>query len=166
MIESVADALQFISYYHPVDFVQAVNQAYEHEESPAAKAALAQILINSRMSTTGRRPLCQDTGIVTVFVKIGMEVSWKGSTMSVSDMINEGVRRAYTHPDNVLRASILEDPDGARQNSKDNTPAVIHYEIVEGDTVGVQVAAKGGGSENKIEDGDVKSVGLYFGLGC
>ena len=149
LIESVADALQFISYYHPVDFIQAVNQAYEREESPAAKDALAQILINSRMSATGRRPLCQDTGIVTVFVKIGMDVSWKGSTMSVSDMINEGVRRAYTHPDNVLRASILEDPDGARKNSKDNTPAVIHYEIVEGDTVGVQIAAKGGGSENK-----------------
>lgn len=149
MIESVADSLQFISYYHPVDFIQAVNLAYEREESPAARDALAQILINSRMSATGRRPLCQDTGIVTVFVKIGMDVSWKGATMSVSDMINEGVRRAYTHPDNVLRASILEDPDGARKNSKDNTPAVIHYEIVEGDTVDVQVAAKGGGSENK-----------------
>ncbi|MDC3032686.1 fumarate hydratase [Litorivicinus sp.] len=149
LIESIADALQFISYYHPVDFIQAVNLAYEHEESPAARDALAQILINSRMSATGRRPLCQDTGIVTAFVKIGMDVSWKGSTMSVSDMINEGVRRAYTHPDNVLRASILEDPDGARKNSKDNTPAVIHYEIVEGDTVNVQVAAKGGGSENK-----------------
>ena len=149
LIESVADALQFISYYHPVDFIQAVNQAYEREESPVAKDALAQILINSRMSAFGRRPLCQDTGIVTVFVKIGMEVAWEGSTMSVSDMINEGVRRAYTHPDNVLRASILEDPDGARKNSKDNTPAVIHYDIVEGDTVDVQVAAKGGGSENK-----------------
>ena len=149
MIESVADSLQFISYYHPVDFIQAVNLAYEREASPAARDALAQILINSRMSATGRRPLCQDTGIVTVFVKIGMDVSWKGATMSVSDMINEGVRRAYTHPDNVLRASILEDPDGARKNSKDNTPAVIHYEIVEGDTVDVQVAAKGGGSENK-----------------
>ena len=108
LIESVADALQFISYFHPVDFIQAVNQAYEHEESPAAKDALAQILINSRMSATGRRPLCQDTGIVTVFVKIGMKVSWEGSTMLLSDMINEGVRRAYTHPDNVLRASILE----------------------------------------------------------
>ena len=130
------------------------------------KMPLAQILINSRMSATGRRPLCQDTGIVTVFVKIGMDVSWKGSTMSLSDMINEGVRRAYTHPDNVLRASILEDPDGARKNSKDNTPAVIHYEIVEGDTVDVQVAAKGGGSEKQIEDGYVKSVGLYCGLGC
>ena len=149
LIESVADALQFISYYHPVDFIQAVSLAYEREESPAARDALAQILVNSRMSATGRRPLCQDTGIVTVFVKIGMDVSWEGSTMSVSDMINEGVRRAYTHPDNVLRASILEDPDGARKNSKDNTPAVIHYEIVEGDTVDIQVAAKGGGSENK-----------------
>ena len=149
LIDSVADALQFISYYHPVDFIQAVNEAYEREESPAAKDALAQILINSRMSAMGRRPLCQDTGIVTVFIKVGMDVSWDGATMSVSDMINEGVRRAYTHPDNVLRASILEDPDGARKNTKDNTPAVIHYEIVEGNTVDVQVAAKGGGSENK-----------------
>ena len=149
LIDSVADALQFISYYHPVDFIQAVNEAYEREESPAAKDALAQILINSRMSAMGRRPLCQDTGIVTVFIKVGMDVSWEGATMSVSDMINEGVRRAYTHPDNVLRASILEDPDGARKNTKDNTPAVIHYEIVEGNTVDVQVAAKGGGSENK-----------------
>ena len=149
LIDSVADALQFISYYHPVDFIQAVNEAYEREESPAAKDALAQILINSRMSAMGRRPLCQDTGIVTVFLKVGMDVSWEGATMSVSDMINEGVRRAYTHPDNVLRASILEDPDGARKNTKDNTPAVIYYEIVEGDTVDVRVAAKGGGSENK-----------------
>jgi len=149
LIDSVADALQFISYYHPVDFIQAVNEAYEREESPAAKDALAQILINSRMSAMGHRPLCQDTGIVTVFIKVGMHVTWDGATMSVTDMINEGVRRAYTHPDNVLRASILEDPDGARKNTKDNTPAVIHYEIVEGDTVDVQVAAKGGGSENK-----------------
>ena len=149
LIDSVADALQFISYYHPVDFIQAVNEAYEREESPAAKDALAQILINSRMSAMGRRPLCQDTGIVTVFIKVGMHVTWDGATMSVTDMINEGVRRAYTHPDNVLRASILEDPDGARKNTKDNTPAVIHYEIVEGHTVDVQVAAKGGGSENK-----------------
>lgn len=149
LIESVADALQFISYYHPVDFIQAVNEAYEREESSAAKDALAQILINSRMSATGHRPLCQDTGIVTVFIRVGMGVSWEGATMSVSDMVNEGVRRAYTHPDNILRASILEDPDGARKNTKDNTPAVIHYEIVEGETVDVQVAAKGGGSENK-----------------
>ena len=126
LIDSVADALQFISYYHPVDFIQAVNEAYEREESSAAKDALAQILINSRMSAIGHRPLCQDTGIVTVFIRVGMGVSWEGATMSVSDMVNEGVRRAYTHPDNILRASILEDPDGARKNTKDNTPAVIH----------------------------------------
>ena len=149
LIGSVADALQFISYYHPVDFIQAVNEAYEREESPAARDALAQILINSRMSAIGHRPLCQDTGIVTVFIKVGMDVSWEDATMSVSNMINEGVRRAYTHPDNILRASILEDPDGARKNTNDNTPAVIHYEIVEGDTVDIQIAAKGGGSENK-----------------
>ena len=149
LIESVADALQFISYYHPVDFIQALNEAYEREESSAAKVALAQILINSRMSALGHRPLCQDTGIVTVFIRVGMGVSWEGATMSVSDMVNEGVRRAYTNPDNILRASILEDPDGARINTKDNTPAVIHYEVVEGNAVDVQVAAKGGGSENK-----------------
>lgn len=149
LIDSVADALQFISYYHPVDFIQAVNEAYEREESPAAKDAMAQILINSRMAAMGHRPICQDTGIVTVFVKVGMDVSWAGATMSVTDMINEGVRRAYTHPDNVLRASILADPAGARKNTGDNTPAVIHYEIVPGNTVDVQVAAKGGGSENK-----------------
>ena len=150
LIDSVADALQFISYYHPEDFIQAVNEAYEREESSAAKDALAQILINSRMSAIGHRPLCQDTGIVTVFIRVGMGVSWEGATMAVSDMVNEGVRRAYTHPDNILRASILEDPDGARKNTKDNTPAVIHYEIVEGETVDVQVAAKGGG-KNKNE---------------
>ncbi len=149
LIESVADALQFISYYHPVDFIKAVNEAYEKEEAPAAKEALAQILINSRMAAIGHRPLCQDTGIVTVFVKVGMNVSWKGSTMTVSQMINEGVRRAYTHPDNLLRASILDDPDGRRVNTKDNTPAVIHYEVVAGNAVDVFIAAKGGGSENK-----------------
>jgi fumarate hydratase class I len=148
LINSVADALQFISYYHPIDFVQSVHEAYVKEENPAAKDAMAQILINSRMCAEGKRPLCQDTGIVTVFVKVGMNVQWD-ATMSVTDMINEGVRRAYNHPDNVLRASILADPAGKRQNTKDNTPAVIHYEIVEGDTVDVQVAAKGGGSENK-----------------
>ena len=128
LIDSVADALQFISYYHPVDFIQAVNEAYEREESPAAKDALAQILINSRMSAMGHRPLCQDTGIVTVFIKVGMHVTWDGATMSVTDMINEGVRRAYTHPDNVLRASILEDPDGARKNTKDNTAGTAAVE--------------------------------------
>jgi fumarate hydratase, class I len=149
LIDSVADALQFISYYHPLDFIQAVHEAYQREESPAAKDAMAQILINSRMAAMGHRPICQDTGIVTVFVKIGMDVSWAGASMSVTDMINEGVRRAYTHPDNVLRASILADPAGARKNTGDNTPAVIHYEVVPGDTVDVQIAAKGGGSENK-----------------
>jgi fumarate hydratase class I len=149
VIESVADALQFISYYHPLDFIQAVNAAYEREESQAARDALAQILINSRMSAMGRRPICQDTGIVTVFVKVGMQVRWDDAGMSLSEMINEGVRRAYTHPDNVLRASILADPAGARTNTGDNTPAVIHYEIVPGNTLDIQVAAKGGGSENK-----------------
>jgi len=148
LIASVADALQFISYYHPTDFIRAVHEAYEREESPAAKDAMAQILINSRMCAMGHRPICQDTGIVTVFIKVGMDVRWE-SDISLADMINEGVRRAYTHPDNVLRASILADPAGARRNTRDNTPAVIHYEIVPGNTVDVQVAAKGGGSENK-----------------
>lgn len=148
LIDSVADALQFISYYHPVDFIKAVHEAYEREESQAAKDSMAQILINSRMCAQGHRPICQDTGIVTVFIKVGMNVRWD-SAMSLDEMINEGVRRAYTHPDNVLRASILADPAGARKNTKDNTPAVIHYEIVPGDTVDVHVAAKGGGSENK-----------------
>jgi fumarate hydratase class I len=149
LIQSVADALQFISYYHPVDFIQAMHRAYLREANPAAKDAMAQILINSRMCAMGHRPICQDTGIVTVFIKVGMNVRWDGATMSVTDMINEGVRRAYTSPDNVLRASILSDPDGERKNTKDNTPAVIHYEIVPGDEVEVHVAAKGGGSEAK-----------------
>lgn len=148
VIDSVADALQYISYYHPLDFIQAVNEAYEREESPAAKDAMAQILINSRMCAMGKRPICQDTGIVTVFCKVGMDVTWDAE-MSLDDMINEGVRRAYLHPDNVLRASILRDPAGARINTKDNTPAVIHYQIVPGDKVEFDVAAKGGGSENK-----------------
>lgn len=148
LIQSVADALQYISYYHPKDFIDAVHQAYLKEESPAAKDAMAQILINSRMCAMGHRPICQDTGIVTVFLKIGMDVKFE-SDLSVKDMVNEGVRRAYKHPDNVLRASVLADPDGARQNTKDNTPAVIHMELVPGNTVDVQVAAKGGGSEAK-----------------
>lgn len=150
LIDSVADALQFISYYHPKDFIQAVHKAYLREESQAAKDAMAQILINSRMCAEGKRPICQDTGIVTVFIRIGMDVQWDAK-MSVTDMINEGVRRAYTHPDNVLRASILADPAGARKNTKDNTPAVVHMEVVEGDKVDVVVAAKGGGSENKAK---------------
>jgi fumarate hydratase class I len=148
LIDSVADALQFISFYHPIDFIQAVHEAYEKEESKAAKDAMAQILINSRMCAEGHRPICQDTGIVTVFIRVGMDVQWDAD-MSVADMINEGVRRAYNHPDNVLRASILSDPAGARINTGDNTPAVIHMDIVEGDTVDIQVAAKGGGSEAK-----------------
>ena len=148
LIDSVADALQFISYYHPVDYVQAVHRAWEMEINPAAKDAMAQILINSRMCAQGHRPICQDTGIVTVFLRIGMDVRWD-ATLSVADMVNEGVRRAYTNPDNVLRASIVSDPGGTRKNTGDNTPAVIHMEVVPGDTVDVRVAAKGGGSENK-----------------
>lgn len=148
VIDSVADALQFISYYHPVDYIQAVHRAWLREESPAAKDAMAQILINSRMCAEGHRPICQDTGIVIVFVKVGMNVQWQG-TMTPDEMINEGVRRAYLHPDNVLRPSILSDPAGARKNTKDNTPAVIHTSIVAGDKVEITVAAKGGGSENK-----------------
>ena len=148
LIDSVADALQFISYYHPKDFIDAVYQAWQKEESQAAKDAMSQILINSRMCAEGRRPLCQDTGIVTVFVKVGMQIRWEGD-MTLNDMINEGVRRAYKHPDNVLRFSILEDPAGARKNTKDNTPAVIHTEMVAGDKLEIQIAAKGGGSENK-----------------
>ncbi|SEI76454.1 fumarate hydratase, class I [Allopseudospirillum japonicum] len=148
LIQSVADALQYISYYHPKDFIQAMAAAYEREESPAAKDAIAQILINSRMCAQGHRPICQDTGIVTVFIKVGMQVQWDAD-MSLEDMLNEGVRRAYLHPDNILRASVLADPDGARKNTKDNTPAIINYEIVPGNTVEVHVAAKGGGSEAK-----------------
>ena len=151
LIGSVADALQFISYYHPLDFVDAVHQAYLREESAAARDALAQILVNSRMCAEGRRPICQDTGIVTVFISIGMDVRWDSGGMSVADMINEGVRRAYTHPDNILRASIMADPAGNRKNTGDNTPAVIHTSVVPGDKVKVQLAAKGGGSENKAK---------------
>jgi fumarate hydratase class I len=149
LIQSVADALQYISYYHPVDFIQAVHEAYLREESPAARDAMAQILINSRMCATGHRPICQDTGIVTVFVKVGMNVRWDDATMGLDDMINQGVRQAYNLPENVLRASILADPAGKRTNTKDNTPAVIHYQVVPGDSVEFHVAAKGGGSENK-----------------
>ena len=148
LIDSVADALQFISYYHPLDFIHAVHEAYLREESKAAKDAMAQILINSRMCAEGKRPICQDTGIVTVFVEVGMNVQWDAE-LSLEEMINEGVRRAYLHPDNKLRASILSDPAGARSNTKDNTPAVIHTSIVKGDQVDIQLAAKGGGSENK-----------------
>ncbi|MEO6172904.1 MAG: fumarate hydratase [Arenimonas sp.] len=147
-IQSIADGLQYISYYHPVDYIKNLAAAYEREESPAAKDAIAQILINSRMCAEGHRPICQDTGIVTVFLKIGMNVQWE-ATMSVEDMVNEGVRRAYNYPDNKLRASVLADPAGKRSNTKDNTPAVVNMTVVQGDTVDVIVAAKGGGSEAK-----------------
>ena len=147
-INSIADALQFISYYHPLDFIQALHAAYEKEQSPAAKDAMAQILINSRMCAEGHRPICQDTGIVTVFLKIGMAVTWE-SDLSIHDMINQGVHQAYLDPENRLRASILSDPAGKRINTQDNTPAVIHIDVVPGDTVEVEIAAKGGGSEAK-----------------
>ena len=150
VIESVADALQYISYYHPPDFIKAMSDAYDREESQPAKAALAQVLVNSRMCAIGKRPICQDTGIVIVFLNIGMGVTWKG-TMSVEEMVNEGVRRAYTHSENLLRGSVLNDPNGARANTKDNTPAVIHMKVVPGDTLEVEVAAKGGGSEAKAK---------------
>ena len=148
LIQSVTDALQYISYYHPPDFIRAMAAAYDDEESPAAKAALAQVLVNSRMCALGKRPICQDTGIVIVFLEVGMDVSWQGD-MSVEDMVNEGVRRGYTFADNVLRGSVLADPNGDRVNSGDNTPAVIHTRIVPGDKLTVEVAAKGGGSEAK-----------------
>ena len=149
LIESVAAALQYISYYHPSDYIAHLARAYEREQSAAAKDAIAQILTNSKMSATGHRPICQDTGIVNVFLKLGMGVRLEDFTGGLDDAINEGVRRAYDHPDNTLRASIVADPEFARKNTKDNTPAVIFTEIVPGDTLEVTVAAKGGGSENK-----------------
>jgi len=149
LIESVKDALQFISYYHPLDFIEAMHEAWQREQSQAAKDAMTQILVNSRLCATGHRPICQDTGIVTVFLRVGMNVRFEGASMSLEDMVNEGVRRAWLLPDNPLRASILADPAGKRLNTKDNTPAVIHCRLVPGDTVDVQIAAKGGGSENK-----------------
>ena len=149
LIQSIADALQYISYYHPADYIRNLAAAYEREESPAAKEAMAQILINSRMCAEGHRPICQDTGIVTVFLEIGMNVRWDDATMGVEDMANEGIRRAYAYPDNKLRASVLADPAGKRTNTKDNTPGVVNIKVVPGDTVEVIVAAKGGGSEAK-----------------
>jgi len=151
LINSIANALQFISYYHGEDFIRAMTAAWEREQSPAAKDAITQILVNSRMSAEGHRPLCQDTGIVVVFLKVGMNVQWQDATMSLEDMVNEGVRLAYSYPDNVLRASVMSDPLGERKNTQDNTPAVIHTQIVPGDTIEVQLAAKGGGSENKAK---------------
>jgi fumarate hydratase, class I len=150
VITSVADALQYISYFHPMDYIRALGRAYELEESPAAKDAIAQILTNSRMCAEGHRPICQDTGIVVAFVKVGMNVSWQ-ATKTVQEMVNEGVRRAYLHPENKLRASIVADPAFTRVNTRDNTPAVVHIELVPGDLVEITVAAKGGGSENKAK---------------
>ncbi len=149
LVDSVAAALQFISYYHPVDYIRHLARAYEREQGPAAKDAIAQILTNSRMCAEGKRPLCQDTGIVNVFLKIGMDVRWSGFTGSIEDAVNEGVRRGYNDPDNTLRASVVADPQFERKNTKDNTPAVVHMTVVPGSTVEVTVAAKGGGSENK-----------------
>jgi fumarate hydratase class I len=148
-IDSIADALQFISYYHPADFIRSLADAYQREESPAAKDAMAQILTNSRMSAQGHRPVCQDTGIVVAFVRVGMDVRWEGATLSITEMVNAGVRQGYLQPDNVLRASIVNDPAGTRKNTGDNTPAVVHFELVPGDKVDVRIGAKGGGSENK-----------------
>jgi len=147
-IQSIADALQFISYYHPVDFIKALGEAWEKEQSPSARDAIAQILVNSRMSAEGHRPICQDTGMAVVFLNIGMDVRWEAE-MDVESMVNEGVHRAYTHPDNLLRASMVSDPAGARKNTRDNTPAIVHSRVVSGDRVEVKLAAKGGGSENK-----------------
>ncbi len=147
-IQSIADAFQFISYYHPQDYIQNLWEAYQREESPAARDAMAQILVNSRMAAEGHRPICQDTGIAIAFIRAGMDVRWD-TKMSLEQLVNEGVRRAYTDRDNPLRASMLADPDGKRKNTGDNTPAVTHVELVPGDKVEVIVGAKGGGSENK-----------------
>src|SRR5438874_7155379 len=149
LVQSVADALQFISYYHPADYIQALTRAYEREQSAAAKDAIAQILTNSRMCAEGHRPVCQDTGIVNVFLKVGMNVRLEGFKDSLEDAINEGVRRAYLNAENKLRASIVAEPVAGRKNTGDNTPAVIHVQLVPGDKVEVDVAAKGGGSEAK-----------------
>jgi fumarate hydratase class I len=149
LVESIAGALQYISYYHPADYIAHLARAYQIEQSAAAKDAIAQILTNSRMCAEGHRPICQDTGIVNVFLKIGMDVKFEGFTGSIADAVNEGVRRGYLNPDNKLRASVVDPPEFGRRNTKDNTPAVIHMEVVPGNTVDVQVAAKGGGSENK-----------------
>ena len=148
LIDSIQDALQFISYYHPPDFIHAMHRAWEKEASEAAKDAMAQILVNSRLCAEGHRPICQDTGIVTVFMKVGMGVRWDAE-IGLAEMVDEGVRRAYRHPDNTLRASILADPAGARRNTGDNTPAVLNVELVPGEQVEVGLAAKGGGSEAK-----------------
>ncbi|CDZ77611.1 Fumarate hydratase class I, anaerobic [Legionella massiliensis] len=148
-VQSIADAFQYISCYHSPDFIQAMYQAYKKEQSPRARNALAQILINSRMAAEGRRPICQDTGLAVVFLKIGMDVRWDSTDKTVNDMVNEGVKLAYTNPVNPLRASVVNHPSGKRDNTGDNTPAVVHIEFVLGNTIEVTVAAKGFGSEAK-----------------
>jgi hypothetical protein len=160
VIASVADALQYISYYHSPDFIAAMADAYEREEGPAAKDAIKQILVNSRMCAEGHRPICQDTGIVTVFVKVGMNVRWE-ATMGLDDMINEGVRRAYNHPDNKLRASIVNDPAFDRKNTRDNTPAVIHMEVVPGDTLEISRCSQGRRIREQGQAHDAESFGLH-----
>lgn len=149
-IDSIEDALQYISYYHPLDFIRAMEKAYHAEKSVAAKDAIAQILINSRMAAEGKRPICQDTGIVTCFVKIGMQVQWD-TDMTVQEMVDEGTKRAYNCVTNPLRMSVVSDPAGARKNTNTNGPAVVHIEMVLGDKVDIMIAAKGGGSENKTK---------------
>jgi fumarate hydratase class I len=149
-ISSIQDALQYISYYHSPDFLHALHAAWQREPAPAARDAMAQILINSYLCAEGQRPLCQDTGIVTAFIKVGMGARWD-TQLSLQELVDEGVRRAYLHPDNVLRASLVADPAGARRNTRDNTPAVVHVELVPGNTVEISIAAKGGGSENKAQ---------------
>ena len=148
IIESITDSLQYISYYHPPDYIQNLALAYEKEKSKPAKDAMAQILINSRMCAEGKRPICQDTGIVTIFCRVGMNAEW-GFNQPLDVLINEGVRQAYLHPENKLRASVLEEPAGVRRNTKDNTPAVIHFDVIPGNEIDFVIAAKGGGSENK-----------------
>ena len=149
LIESIAAALQYISYYHPADFISHLASAYHREQSPAAKDALAQILTNSKMSAIGHRPMCQDTGIVNVFLKVGMDIKFENFKGGLEDAINEGVRRGYNYADNMLRASIVSDPEFARKNTQDNSPAVIFTQLVPGNKLDITVAAKGGGSENK-----------------
>jgi fumarate hydratase, class I len=149
LIESVADALQFISYYHPMDYIRALGDAYEAEQSPAAKDAIAQILTNSRMCAEGNRPICQDTGIVNIFIKWGMDCRLDNTSRSLQEICDDGVRRGYNHPENKLRASVLADPAFTRRNTKDNTPCVLSVEMVPGNSVSIDVAAKGGGSEAK-----------------
>jgi hypothetical protein len=166
-IASIADALQFMSYYHPQDYIEALGEAYKAEQSAAAKDAIAQILTNSRMCAEGHRPICQDTGIVVAFVKVGMNVRWEGASMSIADMVNEGVRRApisIPTTSSVRRSSPI--PAGARKNTRDNTPAVVHFDVVPGDTVEVKIAAKGGGSENKANFVMLNPVGLDRRLGA